>query len=205
MEDWPCRASKPAAKKLSQVYQFRFTLLDVKPTIWRRIQVPDGTLDKLHEYFQTAMGWTNSHLHQFDIGGRRYGGPELLEDGGGDEDFVDSTKLRLSKLLEKKRKSFRFHYEYDFGDGWGHEIAYEGLQPAEAGAKYPRCVEGARACPPEDCGGPWGYLDFLKAISDPKHESHDDLLEWIGGEFDSEAFDPNEASKAMGRSLPNYR
>ncbi|HVU88054.1 MAG TPA: plasmid pRiA4b ORF-3 family protein [Pirellulales bacterium] len=199
------RAKKPAAKQPSQVYRFKITLLDVKPPIWRRIEVADGTLDELHEHIQTAMGWTNSHLHQFDIGGRRYGDPELLDDGWGDRDFVDSTKLRLNKLLDKKRKSFRFHYEYDFGDGWRHEIIYEGVQPAEPGAKYPRCTEGARACPPEDCGGPWGYMDFLEAIRDPKHESHDDLLEWIGGEFDSEAFDLKEANKEMRRGLPNWR
>ena len=147
------RSSKPAAKKPSQVYRFKITLLDVKPTIWRRIQVSDCTLDKLHEHVQAAMGWTNSHLHQFAIGGRRYGDPALLDDGWGDEDFIDSTKLRLSKLLEKKRKSFRFFYEYDFGDGWRHEIVYEGMQPAEtdasilAASKGPRLPAGRRGRP----------------------------------------------------------
>jgi len=199
------RASKSVGKQASQVYQFKITLLDVNPPIWRRIQVLDGPIDALHEQIQTAMGWTNSHLHQFEIGGRRYGDPELLDDGWGDRDFVDSTKIRLSKLLEKKRKSYRFHYEYDFGDGWRHAIVYEGVQPAETGAKYPRCIDGARACPPEDVGGPWGYADFLEAIRDPKHESHDDLLEWIGSDFDSESFDPKSATKVMRRGLPNWR
>jgi hypothetical protein len=199
------RASKIAAKKTSQVYQFKIALLDVKPPIWRRIQVADGTLDDLHAHIQAAMGWTNSHLHQFEIGGRRYGDPELLDDGWGDEDFVDSTEVRLSTLLEKKRKSFRFFYEYDFGDGWRHEIAYEGAQPAEIGVKYPRCTEGARACPPEDVGGPWGYMDFVEVMGNPKHERHRELREWFTAPFDPEAFDPLETTKDMRRGLPDWR
>ncbi|HZZ26921.1 MAG TPA: plasmid pRiA4b ORF-3 family protein [Pirellulales bacterium] len=199
------RASKSAAKKPSPVYQFKITLLDIEPPIWRRIQVPDGTLDELHEHIQTAMGWTNSHLHQFEIGGRRHGDPELLDDGSGDNDFLDSTNTRLGDLLAKKRRSFRFYYEYDFGDGWRHEIVYEGPQSAESGGKYPRCLEGARACPPDDVGGPWGYGDFLTAIRDPKHEDHQDMLEWIGGRFDPEKFSAAAATKAMHRGLPNWR
>jgi Plasmid pRiA4b ORF-3-like protein len=194
-----------AAKKPSAIYQFKITLLDVKPTIWRRIQVPDCTLENLHDHVQTAMGWTNSHLHQFDIGGRRCGDPALLDDGGGDEDIIDSTELRLSELLEKQQKSFRFFYEYDFGDGWRHEIAYEGMQPAEAGAKYPCCVAGARACPPEDVGGPGGYHGFLDTIRDPKHEDHDNMLEWIGGKFDPDGFNAEAATNEMRRGLPNWR
>lgn len=199
------RAKTPAAKPPSHVYRFKITLLDVKPPIWRQIEIPDGTIDQLHEHVQTAMGWTNSHLHHFEIGGHRYGDPELLDDGCGEVDVIDSTETLLSELLEKKRKRFRFLYEYDFGDGWGHEIVYEGTQPAEQGVKYPRCVVGARACPPEDVGGPWGYADFLVAIRDPKHESHADLLEWIGGRFDSEQFDADEATKAMRRGVPRWR
>jgi pRiA4b ORF-3-like protein len=193
------RSSKPAAKKPSQVYQFKISLLDVKPAIWRRVQVSDGTLDKLHEHAQTAMGWTNAHLHQFEIGGRRFGDPKLLDDGSGDDDFSDSTKLRLSKLLEKQRKSFRFFYEYDFGDGWRHEIVYEGTLPAETGAKSPRYVAGARACPPEDVGGPWGYGDFQETIRDPKHKDHDNMLEWIGGRLDPEEFSTEATTTRMRR------
>lgn len=198
-------AKKTTTKKAQQVYQFKITLLDLKPPIWRRIEVPDGTLDELHAHIQTAMGWTNSHLHQFEIEERRYGVPELLGDGWGDRDFVDSTKLGLSKLLANKQRRFRFLYEYDFGDGWRHEVVYEGVQPVEARAKYPRCIEGARACPPEDIGGPWGYPDFLEAVCNPKHERHEDVLEWFGGEFDPEAFDPKEATKEMRSGLPDWR
>jgi hypothetical protein len=199
------RAAKSSAKKSLQTYQFKITLLDIKPRIWRRIQVLDGTLDKLHEHIQTAMGWTNSHLHQFEIDGRRYGDPELLHDDWGEIDFVDSTKLRMSKFLEEKQAPFRFLYEYDFGDGWRHEVIYEGVQPVEPRVKYPRCIEGARACPPEDVGGPWGYPEFLEAIRNPKHENHEDLLEWIGGDFDAEAFDPRIATKEMRLGISDSR
>lgn len=199
------RAPKAVTGKQSLVYQFKIALLDIRPPIWRRIQVPDGTLDKLHEHVQTAIGWTNSHLHQFEIGGRRYGDPELLDDDWGENDFVDSTEVRLSTLLAKKRKSFRFFYEYDFGDGWRHEIIYEGAQPAETGVRYPRCVEGARACPPEDVGGPWGYGDFLEVMANPKHKRHRELREWFGGPFDPESFDAAGATKYMRGGLPNWR
>jgi Plasmid pRiA4b ORF-3-like protein len=199
------RALKAAAGKQSLVHQFKITLLDIRPPIWRRIQVPDGTLDALHAHIQSAMGWTNSHLHQFEIDRRRYGDPELLDDGWGDDDFVDSTKIRLSALLEKKQKSFRFFYEYDFGDGWRHEVVYEGAQPAEAGVRYPRCTEGARACPPEDVGGPWGYGDFVEAIGNPKHKRHRELREWFSGRFDPETFDPTAATKQMASGLPDWR
>ena len=199
------RLPKSAAEKPSLVYQFKITLLDIEPPIWRRIQVPDGTLDELHSHIQTAMGWTNSHLHQFEIRGRRYGDPELLEDDWGENDFVDSSKIRLSRLLEKKRRSFRFFYEYDFGDGWRHEIVYEGTQLTEPRVRFPRCVEGARACPPEDVGGPWGYGSCLEAIANPMHERHRELREWIGGRFDPEAFDPAAATKRMRGGLPSWR
>lgn len=198
-------SKKSPAVKQRLVFQFKITLLDITPPIWRRIQIPDCSLDNLHEYIQTAMGWTNSHLHQFQINGRRYGDPNLLDDGWGDNDFVDSSKTRLSKLLEKKRRTFRFIYEYDFGDGWMHEIVYEGAQPVEPKKKYPLCLEGARACPPEDIGGPWGYGDFLQAIRDPKHKNHADLLEWVGGNFDPGEFSPAEATKAMNLGAPNWR
>ena len=200
------RASKATADKQPLVYQFKITLRHVKPPIWRRIQVLDGTLDELHEHIQAAMGWTNSHLHQFVIRGERYGDPELLNDGLGDDgETLDSTKMKLSVLLAQTRKSTKFRYEYDFGDGWEHEVVFEGASAAEPGVRYPLCIKGARACPPEDCGGPWGYGDFLQAIRDPKHESHDDMLEWIGGSFDPEKFSPDSITKDMNRGLPNWR
>lgn len=138
------------------LHQFKITLLDIKPTIWRRIQVQDCTLDKLHEHIQTAMGWTNSHLHQFEIKGKRYGDLELLDDDFGDAECVDSTKTMVSKIVSKSAKRFAFKYEYDFGDGWDHEVVFEGCPLLDKDTKYPLCLEGERACPPKDVGGVWG-------------------------------------------------
>jgi hypothetical protein len=188
-----------------RLYQFKITLLDSDPPIWRRIQVKDGTLDRLHEHIQTAMGWTNSHLHHFRIGQQLYGDPLLMQENFEDMDYKDSTTTRLSDILPKSGKRFRFEYEYDFGDGWRHEVLFEGCLRAERGKRYPLCVEGERACPPEDVGGVWGYQEFVEAISDPEHEDHDGLLEWAGGSFDPEAFDPTAATRAMRRGLPDWR
>ena len=193
--------SIPASERL---YQFKITLLESQPPIWRRIQVKDSTLDKLHERIQTAMGWTNSHLHQFEIDGERYGDPELLDDGFEDFECVDSTVTKISKIVQKNGKRFQFLYEYDFGDGWEHEVLFEGCLKAEKGGRYPVCVDGERNCPPEDVGGVWGYAEFLEAIANPKHEEHDRMLEW-SGRFDPEEFDAGETTKAMRRGLPDWR
>ena len=109
-----------------RLYQFKITLLESQPPIWRRIQVKNCTLDKLHERIQTAMGWTNSHLHQFEIDGERFGDPELLDDGFEDFECVDSTVTKISDIIPKDGKRFRFLYEYDFGDDWEHEVLFEG-------------------------------------------------------------------------------
>lgn len=187
------------------VFCFKVVLVGSNPPIWRRIETPDGTLDDLHEHIQTAMGWTNSHLHHFVIRGRRYGDPKLLDDGWGDHDLVDPTSTRLGALVADVRRSFRFTYEYDFGDDWEHEVVFEGRSAAEPGVEYPRCVDGARACPPEDVGGVWGYADFLEAINDPKHAEHQHMLEWIGGRFNPEKFSAALATREMRRRLPDWR
>ena len=196
--------SKPSAKAATTIlFQFKVTLLGSAPTIWRRIQVQDCTLDNLHEHIQTAMGWTNSHLHQFEIRGERYGDPELLEAGFEDFECIDSTTTRVSELIPTTGKRFAFKYEYDFGDGWEHEVLFEGCPPTETGKKYPICLEGERACPPEDVGGVWGYQDFLTAIANPKHEEHESSLEWCGGSFSPNEFDPKKATGEMKKGLPD--
>ena len=187
------------------VYQFKVTLLESHPPIWRRIQVKDCTLDKLHEHIQTAMGWTNSHLNQFKIGEQRYADPMLMEEDFEEFGYQDSTATKISEILPKTVKRFRFQYEYDFGDSWYHEVLFEGIVRAEAKLKYPLCLEGARACPPEDCGGIWGYTDFVEAIENKDHEQHDEMLEWVGGRFDTEKFVPAKATKAMKKGLPDWR
>jgi hypothetical protein len=199
----PARARKP--KRTDLVYQFKITLVGVKPLIWRRIQVQDCTLDRLHEYIQTTMGWTNSHLHDFKIGGQPYGDPLLIEENFEPMDYKDSTTTMLSAILPKTGERFRFLYEYDFGDSWEHEVLFEGCPKAEAGRQYPLCLEGERACPPEDVGGIGGYEDFLQAIADKSHEEREELLEWGGGWFDSDEFDPAIATKSMRKGLPDWR
>jgi hypothetical protein len=189
---------------VGMLFQFKITLLDIKPPIWRRIQVQDCTLDKLHEHIQTAMGWTNSHLHQFEIKGQRYGDPELLDEGFDDFGCEDSTTTMVSEVLPKTGKRFAFKYEYDFGDSWEHEVLFEGRPTADPKAKYPLCVEGERACPPEDVGGTWGYETFLAAKDDPDHEEHEMYSEWCP-DFDPEAFDAKKATKEMKNGLPDWR
>jgi hypothetical protein len=203
---------KPSPSRGDLVFQFKITLKDVRPPIWRRIQVKDGTLDALHEHIQTAMGWTNSHLHQFEIKGTFYGDPELLSEGFEEAiPVIDSLRTKISEIVPKTGKRFQFKYEYDFGDSWEHEVLFEGRLPAEKGVRYPICVEGKRACPPEDVGGTYGYREFLKAVANPRHEQHEELTEWYKeiaqgqGPFDPEEFDAGAATRAMRRGLPDWR
>lgn len=206
--DPPSRATRSApAGATGEVYQFRITLLDAPRPIWRRIWVRDDTLDRLHEHIQTAMGWTNSHLHHFRIKGAFYGDPLLMGENFGDRDYRDSTTTLLSDILPRDGTPLRFEYEYDFGDGWRHEVSFEGRPAAEPGRRYPLCLEGEGACPPEDVGGVFGYADFLTAIAAPDHdhEEHDSLLEWAGGKFDPEAFSPVAATRRMKKGLPDWR
>ena len=197
-------AKRPTAKGIAgeRVYQFKISLVGAAPPIWRRIQIFDCTLDQLHGHIQTAMGWHNCHLHQFDIKGVCHGDPSLLE---GDFNCVDSTQTMVSGVLPKSGKRFGFRYMYDFGDSWKHEILFEGCLAPTNGKRYPLCLEGERACPLEDVGGVWGYQNFLAAIANPNHEEHEDFLEWCGGEFSPEDFDPAAATKKMKRGLPNWR
>jgi len=172
------------AKEPGVIYQLKITLRNTQPPIWRRVQVKDCTLARLHDIIQTCMGWTGSHLHSFEIGGEQYGEPDPM----GELEFHSERKMKLSQVLAGGVKTFT--YTYDFGDSWDHTIQVEKTLPPEAGAHYPRCTEGKRACPPEDCGGSWGYENFLEAIRNPSHPEHEDMVEWIGGgEFDPEKFD----------------
>ena len=171
----------------SQVYQLKVTLKDSKPPIWRRIQVPGGiSLYKLHQILQVVMGWTNSHLYQFTVSGVSttvyYGEPD--PDYGADIKSAKRMKLNQVAPMEKDR----FTYEYDFGDNWSHQILVEKILPA-IGLRYPLCLAGKRACPPEDCGGIWGYAELLKTIKDPADEEYESTMQWLGGSFDPEKFD----------------
>ena len=191
---------------LSQrLYQFKITLSGLRPPIWRRIQVKNCTLDKLHEHIQTAMGWTNSHLHHFQIDGTRFGDPMLMEEDFDEMSYQDSTITKIREVLPRGGTRFLFEYEYDFGDSWSHEVLFEGCPRAEPGCRYPICVEGERACPPEDIGGTFGYRDFVEGLENVEHEDHEGSLKWIGERFDPEEFDPMKATRRMRRGLPNWR
>jgi hypothetical protein len=182
------------SKKSGTVYQLKIVLAETRPPIWRRVQVQNCNLTKLHTIIQRAMGWYGGHLWAFDIGGEQYGENPWGESDM-DMDMLSSRSIKLSQLVDVGIKKFR--YIYDFGDNWEHVVTVEKTLDADPTTKYPRCTAGKRACPPEDCGGPWSYDEFLVAISDPKHKEHKELLEWVGGEFDSEKFDLSEVNQQL--------
>jgi hypothetical protein len=174
------------------IHQIKVTLENIQPPIWRRLLVPgDVTLEKLHYILQVAMGWTHSHLHQFIVGQTYYGVPH--PDYG--FEMRDERRMMLSQVVPGE--GFKFHYEYDFGDSWLHSLLVEKILPPEPGQQVPICVKGKRACPPEDVGGAWGYAEFLDAIQDPNHPEHEAYLEWVGFEFDPEAFDLDETNEIL--------
>jgi hypothetical protein len=183
------------------VYQFKITLIGSKPPIWRRIQVKDCTLDMLHEHIQAAMGWDNTHLHQFRIGKQFFSDPALMKNDFDEMDTEDSTTVLLSDLIPERSRKFRFIYEYDFGDSWEHEIVLEKRLPIDPKTKYPLCLKGARASPPDDCGGIWGYANLIAATKDKAHERHEESLEWLGDPFDPEEFDAAATTKAMRKGM----
>ena len=171
------------------IYQIKVTLEDSKPPIWRRLLVrSDITLEKLHYILQVAMGWTNSHLHQFIVGGAYFGEP--YPDYGDYLDMHDERDVTLRQIVPGEK--FKFRYEYDFGDSWLHQLLVEKVLPPEPGQQYPLCIKGKRACPPEDVGGIWTYNYFVESIQNPDHPDYpgnDDFLEWVGDEFDPAEFD----------------
>ena len=184
-------AKKAAAKRPVQIYRLRIDLKGVKPKVWRRILVPATIrLDKLHRVIQIVMGWTNSHLHEFTIGDAQYGQPEYDDMRSIGSEKGVSLKSALGGIA-------RFTYVYDFGDDWEHVIKVEEVLPPGIDLTVPTCLDGQNACPPEDVGGPPGYAEFLEALADPNHERHKELREWIGGNFDPTAFDPDKVSELI--------
>jgi hypothetical protein len=184
----------PAQQKPADttIYQIKISLRDSKPPIWRRVQVlSSATLEELHFIIQESMGWYNSHLHSFSIGGIEYGKPAP------EYDFhvTDEAKVKMSQVVGGEKA--KFSYTYDFGDSWDHTVLIEKILPRDPNGIYPICIKGKRACPPEDCGGPWGYLEFLEAIQNPSHPEHEEMLEWVGGDFDPEEFDLDEINERL--------
>jgi hypothetical protein len=172
------------------VYALKVTLRHVRPPIWRRLRVPGAvSLDKLHGALQIALGWSDSHLHQFRVGDVCFGTRDPVD--GLAEDTLDERKVRLEQIAKVGSKLV---YDYDFGDGWEHDVVVEAVEPATDGERLPVCVDGRRACPPEDCGGPHGYVDLLATLADPEHPDHDEMTEWIGPDFAAEHFDLDQVN-----------
>ncbi|MES0489657.1 MAG: plasmid pRiA4b ORF-3 family protein [Leptospirales bacterium] len=182
-------------KKEPKGYQIKIQLNEIEPEIWRRLSVDSSIpLKHLHDAIQKSLGWEDMHLHMFVNQDKKYCLPDE-EDPGEISDFQDENKFTLGDLLTKK--SQQIQYVYDFGDDWAHTITLEKI--TDDIPKKITCIDGERACPPEDCGGPMGYAELLKALVDPLHDMHDDLKEWISGEFDPEAVDLTKINKSLGK------
>jgi len=188
MSDTPHRFRLP-----DDVFQLRVSLVDSEPVIWRRVLVDqDVLLPRLHKILQAVMGWTDSHLHQFTVAGLSFAEP----DEESSPEPIDYRHIALNQILPAKGATCI--YEYDFGDSWDHLVELEDeLARETVSGPLPTCVDGARACPPEDCGGLHGYELFLQAIADSEHPEHDDYVRWAGGDFDPEAFDVAAANKLL--------
>jgi len=181
------------SKKAKLVLQIKISLKGIKPQIWRRVLVPtDFSLHQLHLVIQAAMGWENYHLYNFEINGQEFGLPD-------EEDLfemIDSRNVKLDSLFLKGIVS-NISYIYDFGDNWEHNIKIEKVIPEDPNEFYPKCIAGKRACPPEDCGGVYGYYNLLEILSDPSNEEYEETKEWVGEDFDPEKFDIEEINSML--------
>ncbi len=184
-----------------KIYQIKISLKGFSPKIWRRILVhPDLFLPDFHKIIQTTMGWENYHLHQFIANGIEFTQKSEDDDWWDNVKSVDYENVKISDLLVEEKD--KIIYEYDFGDGWEHDIVLEKILPVESGVKYPICIGGKNNCPPEDVGGVSGYAYMLEVLSNPKHEEYEMFIEWLGGPFDPEYFDKNEINELL--QMENY-
>lgn len=171
------------------VHQLKVTLRGVKPPVWRRVLVPSSwTLAKLSPVLEAVMGWYGGHLHAFDAGGVVYGEP----DPDWRDRMRDERKVRVGEVLSGVGSKLR--WDYDFGDGWEHGVVVEAIVERDPKLRYPHCVTGRRACPPEDCGGPWGYRELLEVLADPSRPDPRELCDWAPPGFDPARFDASETN-----------
>jgi hypothetical protein len=177
-----------------QIYQMKITLDEIKPPIWRRVQVKSNiTLYRFHFIIQEVMGWDDYHHHQFIIDGMTYS----VSDPADMFEVIDEETVTLSQVVFEENT--KFIYEYDFGDSWSHIILVEKILPFEADKHYPVCLKGKRACPPEDCGGPYGYDELLEILKNPKHPEHEEMVDWLDYDFDPEYIDLDEINERLAR------
>jgi hypothetical protein len=184
---------------MPRFYLLKITLLNMPHPIWRQFVVPSNiSLSKLHEVIQVVMGWHNCHMHSFLLGKQQYMSKMAIDcDPFGDNDSLPEEKYTLESLLSKK--GAKIGYWYDFGDDWMHEIVVGNADYTNSEVKSPICcIEGVGACPPEDCGGPYGFFSFCEAMADPKHPEHGELKEWFGGKFDPKHFDIDAVNRRLG-------
>lgn len=171
-----------------KAFQFKIVLQDIKPLIWRRIQIADScTFWKLHEAIQCAFGWTNSHLHVFEVMNPASDKIEYMGFEDEELEHKDGAIIKVKNYISLENN--KMIYEYDFGDSWRHSLTLEKIVDTEKEQKYPICLDGARACPPEDVGSTPGYENFLEVIADPTHPDHEHFIRWSGGKFKPEYFD----------------
>ena len=179
-----------------QILQFRISLLGTDPEIWRRIQVPRKySFWDLHVAIQDSMGWLDCHLHVFSLTKPHGKKPILIglpieDDFISDQNLLPGWETLISNYLTEPGMTIQ--YEYDFGDSWYHEVLLESIQIKEKRVKYPKCLVGERACPPEDCGGIIGFEDLLETIRDPKNEDYQETMEWLGGSYLPDYFEPSK-------------
>jgi pRiA4b ORF-3-like protein len=175
------------------VHSLKVTLRDVSPEVWRRdVLRSETTLPQFARTLEAAMGWRSYHLHQFDVGGIQFGQPD--EDFDSD-DVIDGRKITVKQVLPDIGSSLRF--DYDFGDGWEHDVIVEGIEAPQDGTRYPVCLDGERACPPENCGGPHNYTHLLVALADPNHPEHNNFVTGMLDRFDRDAFDVAAARRRL--------
>ena len=180
-------------------------IVDIQPPIRRTLELPLSlNLAQLHEVLQASFGWTDSHLHQFDVGGLIYGAPEFDDDAFMDHQTFEASNVRLSDFAYPVDAPILIFYEYDFGDSWIHAIELT-RKPREADVNYPRCTAGCRSGPPEDVGGAFGYFEFLEAWHDPTHDEHKHYRRWAGQAFHPEKFELDDINKNIARALRRAR
>ncbi len=180
----------------NSVYQLHVSLNGIEPMIWRRLQVLGRvSLYRLNLIIQKSMGWTNSHLHLFNINDVlyevKYANVEEIEGA------LDEKQFKLYQVIQQENLSFT--YLYDYGDDWEHTVLVEKILPQDPEIKYPVCLDGRRACPPEDCGGPSRFPEFVEAVCNPYHEEHQDMIRWVGYKYDPMAFDKAAVNKRLAK------
>ncbi len=179
---------------MNEILQLKIVLKDTKPPIWRRILVhKNTTFFDLHNIIQIVMGWENYHLYEFNF--LNYRISEIDEEFGFDDDIIDSFKITIGEIISKEKQTFQ--YDYDFGDGWEHKITFEKFLNIEDNKQYPICTAGKLNCPPEDCGGTWGYYELLNILKDKNHPERKERIEWLGEDYNPEHFDIEEINQTL--------